>query len=364
MSSRDKIELKKEAPKSRRFSLISTLITCILIFLVLGVGAELLARTNWAENVFPLRSVGNYHTQFEIKWFKLEKFVKENGGVDVIVMGNSMVNTGVDPEILESEYESRTGQKLRIFNFGVEGLTVAPDKLIAQILIQQYHPVTLLYFTEMRDYIKANGIEESKKFLDSDWINYQLGSRSAKGWLIDNSQFLQTVLPFRFWLTPDFIDTYLLDSRRVKNTSLSGYEPDTRNRQDIDVRPDPNNDQDKALFSLYGNFQIDPTRENDLKTIMDSPVTQVLVSEIPIYFTFYDYFGGETVHNSYLEDISEFITQNNGVFIQPIDPDLIPLDGRADRVHLNQMGAQFYSKLLANQLADLCEQRSICMGQP
>jgi hypothetical protein len=211
--------------------------------------------------------------------------------------------------------------------------------------------------------VAQNGIVEEENFLKNDWLRYRLGDYTLKGWLVDHSTALQTILTFRGWTRPDFVDSYLLNLRRVNLTRPNGYEPETRQRQDIDVRPDPNSPVDKPFFELYKDFQIDTNRLDDLQTILSQNDfgTQVFVTEIPVYFTFYDYFGGESFHQAYLQEITQYVNNSGAVFVTPIDPQLIPLDGRADRLHLNSAGAELYSKLLADSFANICLQQHTCL---
>ena len=86
-------------PSKRGFSYLKSLVLPVVILILLFGALEIFARSSAAAKVFPLRSYGNYHAQFEIKWHKLEQYVQENGGVDVILLGSSMVNTGIDPAV-------------------------------------------------------------------------------------------------------------------------------------------------------------------------------------------------------------------------------------------------------------------------
>ncbi len=115
------------ARRQRPRSLLTSLLLGACLFLGLLFVFEGLFRWTDLDRIFGWRSLGTYHGQFEIKWFELRDYVRSHGGVDVLLLGNSMVNTGIDPDVLATEYEVLTGERLRVFNFGVEGLTVAPN---------------------------------------------------------------------------------------------------------------------------------------------------------------------------------------------------------------------------------------------
>lgn len=353
---------KQGNPKTS--SLISAAVIGLVVFVVLFVLLEFASRGEWFEKKIPVRSLGTYHSQFEIKWFKLQDFVKENGGVDVILLGNSMVNTGINPERLASEYEKLTGQKLRIFNFGVEGLTVAPLSDIAGILVETYHPGTILLVTEMRDYVASNGLEVENNLRADEWYRAQLtGKYAPRAWLKSNSLAMQYLLSIRNWSRFDFLDNYLMASRRVADTSSAGYEADRNTGKNIDKSPDPNDPDEKKLFDLFANFNLDSGRLGDLSKIIDFSKfgTTIFVTEMPVYPTYFEYFGDPSIHDQFLENLGGFITSNNGVFIFPLSYELIPLEGRVDNHHLNYQGAPLYSDLLAGQLAEACLVENRCL---
>ena len=348
--------------KPSRF--LGSLIWGVIVFLFLLVGLELLCRWPKFNHFFPERSVGSYHSQFEVKWFKLEDYVKENGGVDVILIGNSMVNTGIDTDILSSRYEELTGQKLRIFNFGVEGLTVAPVSKIAGLLEQKYHPGTIIVYTEMRDYSAKNGLTVENQFMSNDWIKYKEGENNLAGKLIDSSALLQHLLPLRNWSRNDFIDTYFMTLRRTKETTLSGYEADHSTGEDIQKVPDPNDPAEKSNFELFSNFSMDSGRIQDLLSIIgfQQSGTKVLVTEFPVYPTYYAYFGSDQVVEQYHQQIQQVVENAGSTFIPAVDYSLIPLEDRMDNHHLNFKGAPLYSEILAENLASLCNTQQNCLA--
>ena len=353
---------QKEAPKPR--SLITSMIIGVILFGILFLALEAGSRTTWFNHKLPIRSLGIYHTQFEIKWFKLKEFVRENGGVDVLLLGNSMVNTGINPEVLAREYQYATGEKLRIFNFGVEGLTVAPNSTIARMLVEQYHPGTIVFVTEMRDYVAKNGLEVEEQLLADEWLAAQDGKPdSARVWLKSNSTALQNLLPFRNWSRFDFLDNFLMSIRRFGDTTTAATKQtamSARASKNIRTQMIP---KKQKILPLFKDFSMDPGRLADLKAILDfsKAGTAVFVTEMPLYPTYFDYFGGESVHAQYLSTIEAFVTTNSGVFLSPLSWELIPLEDRVDNHHLNNKGAPLFSRLLADQIAEACLNSGQCL---
>ena len=338
------------------------LLFCIVFFVGLLIILEGGARLPILQKFSPFRSVDNSDYQFEIKWFRLQDYVKENGGVDILFVGSSLVNTGIDPSVVEKTYASLTGAVPRMFNFGVEGMTIAPTSALVQILISHYHPVLIVCVTEMRDYIAGNGRAYETNLMVDPWFSYQRGQFTFSGWLLDKSAALQHYLPYRDWMRagfPDLISNYI---KRYQNTASDGYEADLMIGTNIDVPPDPANPEDAKYLIYNGNYQIDPFRIEDLQKIItfsQSQGTKVLVIEMPVHPTAYAYFGGLTVHQQFQQTISSLVNNQGGTFL-PAESCLssIPLAGRSNRWHLNYIGAPPFSQCLGQQLAVFTKQQN------
>jgi hypothetical protein len=274
-----------------------------------------------------------------------------------------MVNTGVDPEVFVKYLSGTNAENLRVFNFGVEGLTVAPILDLTRLLIDTYHPGTIIYYTELRDFIAGNGDDVAESFLSNKWLQYRLGKKSITGWVVDHSRAFQFLLSWRYWARDDFFDTYLHNQQRWKNTHFDGYEPEIWITNFTGKYPDPNDPENAEMFALYRNYTIDPVRLESLNTLLDleKSGTQIWITEFPAYPGFYEYFGGQRVHEDYLLTIREYVSNHGGVFITPINPDLIPLLGRFDDHHVNFLGARVYSGLQARQLVKICREENLCL---
>lgn len=364
MSTQSNNAESKKKPKLLHSSFLTVIAISLLVVLGVFFILEAVIRLSQSNTSQPIRSIGNFHSQFEIKWFKLQDYVKQNGGVDVLLMGNSMVNTGVDPDVLAKEYETRTGIKLRIFNFGVEGMDLYTNSELAALLVQEFHSKTIIFFTEMREFGPITDTSVPDRYKTASWFQYKLGHLSSQGWFYDHSYAMQYLLPYRNWSRADFPDTILKDLFRYSQTTTVGYEPDHAYSQGLDVRTDPTDPAQKVLFDLYRDYVPDEKTLADFTSILElnSEGIQVMVTEMPIYKTYYDYFGGESVHMDFLTTLSDLADEHQALFIQPMDSDLIPLTGRMDNHHLNFEGAPLYSQYLGAELAQMCIDLDQCLA--
>ena len=293
---------------------------------------------------------------------RLQDYVKNKGGVDIIVLGSSLV-IGRRPGYCCASLLPANRCSATHFQLGVEGMTIAPNSVIARLLVERYHPALLIYVTEIRDYIAGNGLEYETPFLNDPWLRYQTGKFNLFGWVTEHSSALQHYLPFRNWVRSDFPQTIAFYIKRYHDTSASGYEPDIGIGACINIPPNPNDPAEAQNFKDYGNYQIAASRLGDLKSILDfseNQRTTVWVVEMPVHPTFYVYVGGEQVHKQFQQTISSFVTTNGGYFL-PSETCLstIPLNGRSNRWHLNYIGAPYFSNCLGDQLAIFVNQQHI-----
>jgi hypothetical protein len=334
-----------------------TILQTLAFFILIAALLESAARTSLASKLLPYRTFGSWHYQLDLKWSLLIQYVADNGGVDVIVIGNSLVDTGVVPEVIAQTYFEKTGLKLRVFNFGIGGLTVSPSSVNAKLLVDTYHPGLLIFVTEMRDYDATNGIRTKSKYLSDAWMQYQTGNFNPKGWLVDHSVALQHYLPYRNWMRTDFPNTFATYLNTVHATSATGYENDLA-RMKTDTIPDPRTSATNPYFSSLP-YQIDSSRLEDLQSILDLAKDggpHIIVVEMPAHPVFFEFAGGEAVHEAFKEKIAESVQAGGGIFLSATDEVTIPLDGRANPAHLNWKGAPIFSAYLGEKLAALTDQ--------
>lgn len=343
--------MKPTSPLQR--SLLS-LLCAFLIFVSLAAGLEGLARSSWAANHLPrYRSLGNYHYQFEIKWFGLQRYVAQHGRLDILILGNSMANTGVDPDVIAALYAGQTGQAVRAYNFGVEGLTLHGNLALVSLLLEEYHPDILVYIADVRDLDASNLPSSETRFLADPWLRYRLGEWTLQGWLFDHSQALQIYLPYRNWVRADFPDTFYAYLYRNVTISESGYEPDT-NAEVLDAEALAEIRNSPACTQYYPAIEISTARLDELRALMalaEEHGARPVVAEMPVNPIVYECMTGPVSHAAFQAVMTETVEEAGGVFL-PARPEL-PVEDHIDMHHLNQQGAATFSRRLALALLDL-----------
>ncbi|MBW8012351.1 MAG: hypothetical protein FVQ83_14145 [Chloroflexi bacterium] len=339
-----------------------TLLRALIALGLILFALEGLARIRVTGNLIPVESLGLNHQHFDIKWTKLRQFVQEYGGVDVIIMGSSEVNVGIIPDELVKAIYDHTGQSLRIFNLGTEGFAVNINALIIDSIIKKFHPKLIVIGTEIREFSARTGIETTANISTRPWIRYINGDFNLEGWFIEHSQAFRYFLTYRNWTTIEFIAQHGITLRRLPNIWENGYDPDILISYDYWERPEPSNEDDRVKFEAYRDFEVDPQRLAALNLILMSG-TQIVVVEMPVYPTLYDYFGnGYADYETYFSVVSETTLSSGNFFIPSFPIEEIPTNGWSNRTHLNRFGAPVFSSYLGEQLANIIISEGLSIG--
>jgi hypothetical protein len=335
-----------------------TALYVLVLIAVILLGIEGLFRLEPIQRRFQLKSQGNYHYLFETKWYQLGKYVEEHGGVDVIFLGSSLMNSGVVPEKFIQAYAEKTGEEgLRVFNFGIEGMTIEPNAVVAKILMESYEPKAIVFGTEIRDYYAKNGVEVAERFLSNDWVRYRNGDFNLKGWLAEHSAAFPYYLAYRNWLTWKFYDNFTTIMDRIDSMMPDGYEIENAVNQFHTEMPDADKPEDKAVMDFFADFEMAESRLDDLRTLMalgEERGVEVVIVEMPVSPTFFGYFErGEEEHEDFTAVVSEVVSEAGKAFVSAPPEDIFPVKGRSDRVHLNKYGASIFSRHLGEALGEL-----------
>jgi len=339
----------------------------VLLLAVLLAALEGLTRTPWVQQRLKVASLGSYHYQFEIKWFQLQRYVQAHDGVDVIFLGSSLVNSGIQPEEVNRAFVEASGEpELRIFNFGVEGLTIQPNSVVAQMLVDSFHPKVIIFGTEIRDYAANNGVETAETFLSDPWVRYRMGEFTLRGWLAEHSAATRYFLAYRNWMSWDFAENHSQVIERTRKLTPDGYDVENRvaDRAQLDV--DPANPEDAEALEIFAGFQIDAGRLDNLNTLLglQQEDVRVLVVEMPVTPQFYQLFErGMDAHDEFVHVVSAQVEAGGSLFYPALPEEQLPEDGRSDRVHLSKYGAAVFSRYVGEWLAEHSGEQGLDLRQ-
>lgn len=321
-----------------------TLVLAVLILALVLIGAELAARLVLDDSDRPT-AIGSDVPALDVKIGALDR-LDETRGVDCLFVGSSVVLNGLDPAAVEAAYAARTGEAITCYNVGVPALTARAAAVVAEVLVERYHPHVLVYGFTLR--AVAAGTSQADDVYDdllaTPWIAYRRGDASLEGWLVDHSTLLRHYLAYRNWPSWQYPNW----RRTFTDSSPTGYVPFFR------TRPlDPAAIQTPSYFQHYA---LDPAEMAGLAEIVAlDGNTRVVLLEMPLPdFVLALFDGGAAGYRAIVEGEIGALAEAHAVPLWQTSPlALVPLEGWAeDAHHVNHQGAQLVSAWLGERLAD------------
>jgi hypothetical protein len=346
-----------------------TLWLTLVLLLVFGGIAEAVVRTELFQAPLTPPKMGSSHYQLGHKLAWLDAEIERNGPVDCLMLGSSMTDASMNPEIFEDAYWEVTGRDLHCFNFGINASSAASTAAMARILIEDYSSRLLIIGTDPRDYALPLDDPDVVAALDSTWMRYRLGNFSLDGWLTDVSYLYRYRQHISRLLRFTFKDTLWSDTKLNYPILPNGYTPINTVNLNVDLPPDPLDTSYEVTYysRIYSSYEMLDVNLKALEEIMEynKKGTQVIVVEMPVSDGLYYFFGnGEADYNRYVARISELANQYQIPFLQTEPLDLIPDDGWSDYSHLNTTGAEGFSLWLGQQVGDAVEQGILQISAP
>lgn len=328
----------------------------ILILIFIVVTLEGLARIAANLDNVPLQSIGSSHRQFEIQVALLEKLIRQEGSVDCVFLGASGVHRAIDPVEFHKAFHAATGIQITCFNFGISALNPSAASVLAEIIAVRYQPWLIIYGVDIPGFFESAGEEAEEHLLRVPWVQYQLGSPTVQGWLVDHSYALRYYLLVRNWMLTDFKTEILPDIHRGKLTDIYGFRPTTKEGIDVSQPPTPNEVRRYAK-EMHG-YEISSRQLEGLERVLENRAhTQIVTFEVPVHRTFMAFF--ESGSDEYLEKLAEIegvIRDADVPFWRTWETLELPDELWLDRNHLNPTGAMVFSPWLADRIGCLVEQ--------
>ena len=136
------LQKSKEKRVSLKISLPinKVIVLGLALFLLMSIGLELIARTDWIQAKIPFQAYGTNHVQFEMQLNNFFAFIEENGPPDCIILGTSMPFRGINPEKLQEAYKERIGKNILCYNLSTAGLHFRDLLFISMSLARKVEP--------------------------------------------------------------------------------------------------------------------------------------------------------------------------------------------------------------------------------
>lgn len=317
-------------------TLLKGLFAFLAIVICWGVLSEILARSPLGQSL--PASTGMDSFEFDLKATYLEQHIRQNGQVDCILVGSSLANNGFDPEIIETVYEQKTGERIHCFNFGLSAQTFKSGGDIAQALVSRYNPKLLIVVVSPRDFSTKHG-DKGAGLVKKAWLQYNTGNFSLEGWLATYSYGYRYIYSLQYLFLPENRWEF---EQKYKKTTRNGFSPL------YDIRPS------EVIFPAFENFTPEPVTWSGLLKVSDLPVSMIFI-EAPINPEYMDYYleTPENYQTLFFEPVEQMLASKGLPFweSQGIARGLPP-DHWYDSLHANTLGVEVVSRWLGEQLAE------------
>ena len=341
-----------------------TLWLTLFLLLLFNGTAEMFVRMDFFQAPLTPPKMGSSHYQLGHKLAWLDAQIQQNGPVDCLMLGSSMTDASMNPDIFENAYQAVTGRDLHCFNFGINGSSASSTAVMARILVEDYNPRLLILGTDPRDYALPIDDPDVMAVLDSAWIRYRLGEFSLDGWLTDVSYLYRYRQHISRLLRFEYKDTLWSDTQLNDPFLSNGYTPIKKTNLHVVDPPDLSHASYEVTYynRIYSAYEMLDVNLTALETIMDynNMGTQVIVVEMPLSNGLYYFFGnGKADYNRYVAVIRELASLHQAPFWRTEPLDLIPADGWSDYSHLNTIGAEAFSRWLGQRVGEAIEKGTI-----
>jgi len=334
--SKETYQIKKpfSTPVFRGFLGFVFFLTCFLGFF------QVLGQSNLGLYLPPGAVTGS-NPDFDFRIHYLDHFVRQNGGVDCLLIGSSHIANGIDPKVVESIYFQRTGQTIRCFNFGLPSLTMDTAGPLSDVLVNKYHPRLLILEVSPRSFSRNFG-DMTRSLSQNPWVRYRLGDFTLEGWARDDVLAYRYYLSLKTWLYPY---NHKALRRAMGSIDERGFAPEPGHR--------PAGDDE--LSGLDIRFDT-PFWKGFLQVLNLQNRTNLVIIESPVKEIYLDSYwkGGQVAYEqNFIATIEKEIFIRGIPFwraqleVSPILADEMWYDSR----HVNDIGANIISKWLGEKMA-------------
>jgi hypothetical protein len=339
----------------------ATLVLGVVFMLLIAVIFEIAARNDAVRNALPAPGLGSPHRQFEIQVERLRVRAAKDGNPDCIILGNSQVLRGINPDMIEKEYEDVTGKAVTCQNFGIRGTSPLTANILADILIADYHPSVLIYGTSFIDFADFRGLDANASILASPWVQHKVNAPSFEGWLFDVSIAYRSYMGLQPFLFPADASTGREHRALETEIDAKGFMPAFFNSTAKDNLAVGKADQERFWTNASPMFNAEHLAAlEDMFKLSQRNDLELVILSMPVAANMIDANSGADSREQY----KEIILQNSQTYNVPVwfPGEVISETDPAlwyDFFHLNANGAHRFSVWVGQTLGEAVLKRGI-----
>ena len=326
--------------KSISFKTLLISIIALMVFLLAG---ECLFRLEPIQALLPAPSIGqsNRYPELEIKLQRLNELVKSKQ-INCFLVGSSMVDAGLNPEILSPALADLNDKQYQCFNFGLSGAMVETSSTIVDLLVKIYSPELIILGTSAIEYDQA--FTDTRDIIEIPWVQQKLGHPTVEGWVIDHSFLYRYLITLQKLKQPAYKSEYDAWDRLVNPYGFREWTNLSMNSDGLD----------KIMFSVFSLNPVDLDALVKITSVQNQGI-DVVVVEMPVYPDFLPNYikGGEPVYEAvFIQPVKTALLEQEVPFIrtQPVITSIVNEQGWYNINHLNIDGAKDLSSWLGQQI--------------
>lgn len=304
---------------------------------VLIAPAEAVLRIHAVQAALPAPNVGSSYEE-GAKQVRLE-WTLDRGPVDCFLVGSSVVVQGLDPAVFEQSVAEAGGPKLHCFNAAIRGATLRMTAQKIAKLNRLYHPRLFIYGINYRDLMFDPTVDMGDLTSASE---PPPGPNAPADWLGTHSYLYEYASTVRWYLSAS---NAALGNRQHYETILDarGFMHEPGIWPHIERIPPP-----RTRYTTHPGALALLTR---IAAMNGRGPTMILV-EMPVPPSGIHLLGGaDATFDKYVQSVQDAADSQGTLFVPTTRLKLIPEDGWADLIHLNQNGAHVFSMWLGHTLA-------------
>ncbi|MBI1280991.1 MAG: hypothetical protein GC179_22895 [Anaerolineaceae bacterium] len=273
----------------------------------------------------------------------------------VVFTGSSMIHTGLSPHIFDDQVKAVSGKTVNSVDISVWGGVITSQREMIQNLIIPNHPQVIIYGIEMRALLPAAQEPDAEGM--EDFHNKPLGYAVSRQSGIERDVLLWLMRYSNLFRYRDNIREWLTAKREI---NFLGYSPDAvddrGHYRDVAIFP-----RDPVLIKGYFTpFSVsDDTRQtmSAIGATCKQSGVQCILLNMPIHETAFQYITGEDValYNGVLREAGLPVWDFNTEQCRRLLGD----QSYFDIIHLNEAGAEIFSKWVADVYAQVFFQQPL-----
>lgn len=312
----------------------------ILMFCFSGMIFEYLLYNPWIISKLPPPSPGLSYIFPEVG-VKFERYFSLRR-INCLFFGSSMVDAGLDPEILEGKLNIHNNPTLKCMNFGLSGAMVESSSKVSQTLVNWQSTDVIIFGISPIEFDEK--MQDLRKMTNRPVFEMQTNSKIER-WLLNRFR-----LPWFYFGLVNRKDKGFVKTQRDYENLLNsrGFRVSNKSN-DFDI--------EKEEFRLhdFNMNQVDfDALEEVIKTAQAKGI-KIIVIEMPVmpsYFPLMVEGGGPMYEQRFIKPIQKLL-QSNGLSLirtQPIIGELLDDEHWINENHMNYQGANIFTTYLADQI--------------